>query len=87
MLDDDVAIIADSEENPQGIPKVWNEKLTKNDMKLNLNKTKVTVVTGEEKINIIVDGKKLWQEKQFHCLGLIIKEKENLESEVEEDEK
>ena len=45
---DDIPIIADSEDLLQNNLKIWNEELKKNDMKMNLNKTKVMATTEEE---------------------------------------
>jgi len=59
-----------------------NKKLTNDGMKVNLNKIKVIMKQRERKEKIMITQN--LQLKQFQCLGIIMKERENLEPNVNE---
>jgi exonuclease III len=73
---DDQAMASGEEEGLQRIMNRLNETAKKYDMKINVKKTKVMVVSKDEgkTINITIDGQRVEQVKSFRYLGSLISE-------------
>ena len=86
LFADDLAIMADSEEQPQDILLKWQECLEKYGLKTNAKKTETMACSknGEEQVNIgDMHGEELKQVKSFKYLGSPINNKEGCEKEVQ----
>ncbi|XP_031358768.1 uncharacterized protein LOC116182371 [Photinus pyralis] len=70
---DDVMICAAKEKDLQDNLRIWEEELTKRNMIINTNKTKVMVISKENKnINIVINQNKIEQVEAFKYLGVLI---------------
>jgi hypothetical protein len=73
---DDQGMVASTEQGLQKVMNRLNETAKRYDMKINVKKTKVMVVSREEgkAVNLTIDGQKVEQVKTFKYLGAIMTE-------------
>ena len=73
---DDQGMVASTEQGLQKVMNRLNETAKRYDMKINVKKTKVVVVSREEgkAVNLTIDGHKVEQVKTFKYLGVIMTE-------------
>ena len=73
---DDQGMVASTEQGLQKVMNRLNETAKRYDMKINVKKTKVMVVSREEgkAVNLTIDGHKVEQVKTFKYLGVIMTE-------------
>src|SRR5580692_8781801 len=73
---DDQGMVASTEQGLQKVMNRLNETAKRYDIKINVNKTKVMVVSREEgrSVNLIIDGHKVEHVKTFKYLGVIMTE-------------
>jgi hypothetical protein len=73
---DDQGMVASTEQGLQKVMNRLNETAKRYDMKINVKKTKVMVVSREEgkAVNLTIDGQKVEQVKTFKYLGVIMTE-------------
>jgi hypothetical protein len=71
---DDQGMVASTEQGLQKVMNRLNETAKRYDMKINVKKTKVMVVSREEgkAVNLTIDGHKVEQVKTFKYLGVIM---------------
>lgn len=82
---DDVMICAAKEKELQENLQIWEEELKKRNMKINTNKTKVMVLSKENKeINLEISQSKIEQVDVFKYLGVLIDREGNMENEINE---
>lgn len=81
---DDVAIIASTEKNLQFNVNLWIEELENKEMKVNINKTKVMVITNnkERRISIKIKNQTVEQVDNVKYLGAIIDKTGKIEEEI-----
>ena len=80
---DDIAQTATSIEKLQERTTRWNESFNRYNLKLNLKKTEVLVVSRTEKEAVVtLDAFQLNQVTQFNYLGCIIGSKEHVDEEI-----
>ncbi|KAJ3640287.1 hypothetical protein Zmor_003596 [Zophobas morio] len=84
IFTDDIALIASSEQALQTNLNIWARELSVNGMTINLNKTKALVISNSPKeINLLLNGNKVEQVKEFECLGVKIDEEGKLQKELD----
>lgn len=82
---DDLMICAAKEKDLQENLQIWEEELAKRNLKINISKTKVMVISKENKnTNIEINQSKIEQVDVFKYLGVQIDREGNMESEVNE---
>ena len=81
---DEQGMVASTEAGLQKTMNRLNDSAKKFDMKINVEKTKVMVVskTGDRFANITIDGKRVEQVSSFKYLGSIISEDGRCESDI-----
>lgn len=80
---DDLAIIAKNETDLQHNINIWKEELDKHNMNINIEKTKVMVISKEDTTtNITIDGKEIEQVESFIYLGSALNNRGSLENEI-----
>ena len=81
---DDIALIASSEQALQTNLNIWARELSVNGMTINLDKTKALVISNSPKeINLLLNGNKVEQVKEYEYLGVKIDEEGKLQKELD----
>uniref|UniRef100_A0A1Y1JWU5 Reverse transcriptase domain-containing protein n=1 Tax=Photinus pyralis TaxID=7054 RepID=A0A1Y1JWU5_PHOPY len=86
LFADDLVIAANTKNGLQGNINSWNETLKTHGMKMNINKTKVMIISqGEEEVlNITVDNKVIEQVPNIKYLGVNIERNGNQKMDVDD---
>src|SRR6185436_18803325 len=80
---DDLAIIAKSEEELQHNLNIWDQELKKHNMTINIEKTKIMVISKEEtKTHITINRRIGEQVETFTYLGSTINGRGSIEHEI-----
>ena len=82
---DDLVVCAANENTMQENLKVWENELSKRNMKININKTKVMMIGKEHKqLQITLRNEKLEQVDKFKYLGVTLQREGNMDEEINE---
>lgn len=85
MFADDMAILADSEENLQFNLDILNKELNKINMKINVDKTKSMIISSGNKVHSIqINGQEIEQVDSYKYLGSIIESNGRIDKEINE---
>ena len=85
MFADDLVVFAKNRSELKYNLMLWNEALKKINMNINMEKTKIMIIGGEETVEMEVGSIKLEQVKSFKYLGVQIQNNGKQESEINEE--